>query len=48
MIKIEKLVLRQGDFSLTGIDLEVPSGAYGALVGKSGCGKTTILEAVCG
>ncbi len=48
MIKIEELALQQGDFSLTGIDLEVPSGAYGALVGKSGCGKTTILEAVCG
>ncbi len=48
MIRIENLALRQGDFSLTGIDLKVPSGAYGALVGKSGCGKTTILEAVCG
>ena len=48
MIRIEKLALRQGDFSLTGIDLEVPSGAYGALIGKSGCGKTTILEAICG
>ena len=31
MIRIEKLALRQGAFSLPGIDLEVPSGAYGAL-----------------
>jgi ABC-type sugar transport system ATPase subunit len=48
MIRIEKLSLRQGDFSLNGIDLEMGDGVYGALVGKSGCGKTTILEAVCG
>jgi ABC-type sugar transport system ATPase subunit len=26
----------------------LPEGAYGILVGRSGCGKTTLLEAVCG
>ncbi len=28
--------------------LEVPTGQYGVLMGKTGCGKTTLLEAVCG
>jgi len=48
MIRIEQLEIRQGDFSLEKVDLVIPEGSYGALVGKSGCGKTTILEAVCG
>ena len=48
MIRIDQLDLRQGDFSLEEISLVIPEGSYGALVGKSGCGKTTILEAVCG
>jgi len=48
MIRIDQLELRQGDFSLEKINLVIPEGSYGALVGKSGCGKTTILEAVCG
>ena len=48
MIAIEKLNLEQGDFSLSDLNFELPEGAYGVLVGKSGCGKTTLLEAVCG
>ena len=48
MIAIEKLSLKQGDFSLSDLNFELPEGAYGVLVGKSGCGKTTLLEAVCG
>ena len=48
MISIEKLTVRAGDFILQGIDLEVPEGGYGVLMGQTGCGKTTLLEAVCG
>jgi len=48
MIAVEKLCLKQGDFSLRDLNFELPEGAYGVLVGKSGCGKTTLLEAVCG
>jgi molybdate/tungstate transport system ATP-binding protein len=48
MIAVEKLNLKQGDFSLSDITFELPEGAYCVLVGKSGCGKTTLLEAVCG
>ena len=48
MIAVEKLALRQGDFSLNDLSFELPEGAYGVLVGRSGCGKTSLLEAVCG
>ena len=48
MIRIDKLALRQGDFTLDEVSFEIPSGRYGLLVGKSGCGKTTVLEAICG
>ena len=48
MIEVKELNLEQGDFSLSDLNFELPKGAYGVLVGKSGCGKTTLLEAVCG
>ena len=48
MISVEKLQIRQGEFSLSNISLKLPKGAYGIIVGRSGCGKTTLLEAVCG
>ena len=48
MIAVEKLALRQGDFSLNDLSFELPEGSYGVLVGRSGCGKTSLLEAVCG
>ena len=28
--------------------MHLPAGRYGVLMGKTGCGKTTLLEAVCG
>ena len=48
MIAVDKLGLKQGEFSLRDLNFEIPEGKYGVLVGKSGCGKTTLLEAVCG
>jgi ABC-type sugar transport system ATPase subunit len=48
VIAVENLCLRQGAFTLTGISFTIPSGRYGVLMGKTGCGKTTILEAVAG
>jgi len=30
------------------VNFEVPQGRYAMLMGRTGCGKTTILEAVCG
>lgn len=37
-----------GDFSLRGISFRVDPGQYAVLMGRTGRGKTTILEAVCG
>lgn len=48
LIEITNLSVRQGKFALAGIALAVPAGQYAVLMGKSGCGKTTILEAVAG
>jgi molybdate/tungstate transport system ATP-binding protein len=48
MIQVTDLAVRQGKFALAGISLAVPEGRYAVLMGKSGCGKTTILEAIAG
>jgi len=48
MISVEQLSVRAGDFRIEGISFEVPTGEHGVLMGKTGCGKTTILEAICG
>lgn len=48
MIEIRNVSLRQGDFSIDGVDFNVERGQYGVLMGQTGCGKTSILEAVAG
>jgi ABC-type sugar transport system ATPase subunit len=48
VIAVKGLSLRQGSFALNGISLTVPAGKYGVLMGMTGCGKTTILEAIAG
>lgn len=48
MIRITDLTVQVGDFRLSNASLEVPTGNYGILMGRTGCGKTTLLEAVCG
>ncbi|MFN4257751.1 MAG: ABC transporter ATP-binding protein [Gemmataceae bacterium] len=48
MIQVDNLTVRAGAFLLSGASLTVPKGQYGMLMGKTGCGKTTILEAICG
>jgi ABC-type sugar transport system ATPase subunit len=48
LIRLENVTVRAGDFALEDVSLEVPSGAYGVLMGRTGCGKTTILEAILG
>lgn len=48
MIALEDVTVRAGTFSLRGISLEIPKGHYGVLMGRTACGKTTILETLCG
>ena len=48
MIQLDDVTIRSGAFSLTGLSFAVPDGAYAVLMGGTGQGKTTILEAICG
>lgn len=48
MISVEKLTIQQGEFRIAGVSFDVPSGCFAALMGKTGSGKTSLLEAVCG
>jgi len=48
LIAFEFVTLRAGGFALRGVSFEIPDGGYGVLMGKTGSGKTTILEAICG
>ena len=48
MIAVEDLTTRQGAFALRGVSFEVPSGEHAVLMGRTGSGKTTILEVICG
>jgi ABC-type sugar transport system ATPase subunit len=48
MIAVANLCLQQGRFVLQGISLKIPTGSYGVLMGKTGCGKTSLLEAIAG
>ena len=48
MIELDNLSIRSGPFVLGGIHARVAEGAYAVLMGGTGQGKTTILEAICG
>ncbi len=48
MIRFDEASIRLDGFALEGVSFHVPTGRYAVLMGKTGCGKTTILEAACG
>ena len=48
MIQINNLSVQAGEFLLDRVSLEIPYGKYGVLMGATGCGKTTLMEAMCG
>jgi ABC-type sugar transport system ATPase subunit len=48
MIELDNVILTAGSCRLEGLSLRIPSGQYAVLMGRTGIGKTTILEAICG
>ncbi len=48
MIRVHHLSVSAGTFRLANLSFEVPTGQYAILMGKTGSGKTTILESLCG
>ena len=48
MIELKQVALRSGTFSLYDVSFRIEAGQYVVLMGKTGMGKTTILEAICG
>ena len=48
MLELRRLSVRAGAFLLRDVSLTIPKGRYGVLMGKTGSGKTTLMEAVCG
>lgn len=48
MIELKSIAIHAGDFSLNDISFAVEDGQYAVLMGKTGRGKTTLLEVICG
>jgi ABC-type Fe3+/spermidine/putrescine transport system ATPase subunit len=48
MLSLKKISKRLGDFLLKDIDLEISEGTYYVLLGRSGSGKTQLLELIAG
>ena len=48
MIRVEDLYFSVGTFSLSGVSLAVEEGEYFVLLGRTGAGKTLLLECLCG
>lgn len=48
MIELTHVTIRNGTFVLEDVALTVPAGRYAVLMGPTGCGKTSLLEAICG
>ena len=48
MIAIENMSVESGEFRLSEVSLTIPAGSYGVLMGRTGSGKTTILECILG
>ncbi len=48
MIELERVTVRVGGFGLRDVSMRVPAGSHAALMGRTGAGKTTLMEAICG
>ncbi len=48
MIRLENIAWRAGAFGFENMSFTVPAGRYGVLMGRTGGGKTSVLEIICG
>jgi ABC-type sugar transport system ATPase subunit len=48
MIEVVNLSIQAGEFHVDRVTFTVPTSQYAVLMGRTGSGKTTILEAICG
>lgn len=48
MIRLINICWRAGDFALRDVNLDVPAGSYAVLMGRTGSGKSSVLEILCG
>ncbi|WP_149495053.1 ABC transporter ATP-binding protein [Roseiconus lacunae] len=48
MIELKDVRIVAGEFRLDHLSMQIPAGTYAVLMGRTGRGKTTILEAICG
>jgi len=48
MVQVDNFSVRSGLFQIQDISFKIKKGSCLALLGKSGSGKTTIIEAICG
>ncbi len=48
MIQLDAVSWQAGAFRLENVSLTIPAGSYAVLMGRTGCGKTTLLEIICG
>jgi molybdate/tungstate transport system ATP-binding protein len=48
LITVDHLCVRAGAFRVEDVSFSVRAGEYAVLMGRTGCGKTTLLEALCG
>lgn len=48
MIALLGVTARVGDFAVEDVTFSVPQGAYGIVIGPTGAGKTTLVEAIAG
>ena len=48
MIRLEKITWHADAFRLDDVSFSVPAGSYAVLMGRTGSGKTSLLEILCG
>jgi molybdate/tungstate transport system ATP-binding protein len=48
LIVVTNLTVASGSFRIAGLDFEVPAGSYTVLMGRTGSGKTSLLETLAG